>query len=319
MGKGRPYWAKFAAKIDRRRLGAIAVLLLDTLFLATLLAPAKSRQPEISYRPVSISALEPMTLRFDATEDSPSATQTFYPYSVIPGGAKTPNELRNAVANDAVVRAHYANFVVSNARVERLEKTQAFYVSYRIGNAIFWTRNPMTLRAGETVLTDGSSMVRTRCGNRLSAVPLAPVSNIEPAPEAVESPEPAVLLASIGTPAELPIASFPMTAVAGPAIPQTPPPGVTQPGIFLPVSPFFPVFPVGAGASALPPGTPGQPSPPTIPPPSGPVPPSGPTPPPIPPSTPPPPATPPIATPEPSAILLLAIGLSCILLLKKLW
>jgi hypothetical protein len=303
MGKDRSGWTKFAATVDCRRLGAIAVLLLDTLFLAAFLAPAKARQPEIFYRPISVSVLEPLNLRFEATEDSSSAKQAFYPYSVIPGGAKTPYELRNAVANDSVVRAHYADFVVANTRVERLEKTRAFYVSYRIGNAIFWTKNPLTVLAGETVLTDGSNMVRTRCGNRLSVVPVAPVSSIEPTPQAMESPDAAVLLASIDTPAELPIAPVPVTAISPTPVTAVPP------GIFVP---FPPYFPVGAGGSPLPPGTPGKPGPPTTPPPSGPAPP------PVPPLGPPPAAPPPIATPEPSLVWLLAAGLSCVLLLKKL-
>jgi hypothetical protein len=62
MGKGRPFWAWYAATIDRRRLGAIAVLLLDTLFLVAFLAPAKARQIEILCTPVSSSVLEPPEL-----------------------------------------------------------------------------------------------------------------------------------------------------------------------------------------------------------------------------------------------------------------
>jgi hypothetical protein len=301
MGERKPDGAKCATSVNRCRVGAIAVLLLDMFFLAAFLAPAKARQPEIPYPPVSTSGLEPLTFRFDVVDANSAASRAFYPYSVIPGGAQTPGELRNAVANDSVVRSHYADFVVANTHLERLEKTQAFYVSYRIGNSIFWTKNPLTVRAGEAILTDGANMARTRCGNRLSAVPLAPISNLEPTPETMESAAPAVLLASIDTPAELPIVPPPTTAIAQPPVPAS--------GIFLP---FLPIFPVGSGGGSLPPGTPGKPGSPAAPPPEGPPPP------PIPPLGPPPPGPPPIATPEPSARLLLAAGLSCILLLKKL-
>lgn len=303
MGKDRPFWAKYATTIDRRRLGAIALLLVDAIFLVAFLAPAKARQPEVSYRPIAVSLLEPLSFQFDPAEKSSNAKPDFYPYSVIPGGAKTPYELRNAVANDSVVRAHYADFAVGSTRVERLEKTRVFYVSYRVGDNIFWTKNPVTLPAGESVLTDGSNMARTRCGNRLSVAPVAPVSNSEPTPEAMESPDAAVLLASIETPEELPVAPAPLTAISPAPLTSAPP------GVFVP---FPPYFPVGAGGSPVPPGTPGKPSPPTPPPPSGP------TPPPIPPLGPPPVSPPPIATPEPSAVLLLAIGLGCILFLKRL-
>jgi hypothetical protein len=303
MGKGRPFWAKYASTIDRRRLGAIAVLLLDTLFLVALLAPAKARQIEIVYTPVSSAVFEPPHFKFDPAEDNSSANRSVYPYSVIPGGARTAIELRNAVTNDSIVRAHYADFAVANTRVERLEKTQAFYVSYRIGNSVFWTKNPMTIAAGEPVLTDGSNMARIRCGNRLSVVPVAPVSNIEPTPEAMEAPAGSVLLASIAAPAELPLTTPPLAAVLAPL----PVPAPSTPGFFLPFSPFFPMVP---GGGSLPPETPGTPLPPTTPP-------SGPTPPPTPPLTPTPPATPPVATPEPSAALLLAAGLGCLFLLKR--
>jgi hypothetical protein len=306
MGKAQPFWAQYAATIDRRRLGAIAVLLLGASLLAVFLAPAKARQIENAYTPVSSSStvFEPSSFNFDPSEDnSRSENRSFYPYSVIPGGAKTAVELRNAVANDAVVRAHYAGFVVANTHLERLEKPQAFYVSYRIGNAIFWTKNALTLPAGERVLTDGSNMARTRCGNRLSVTPAAPVSNVEPSPEAMEAPAGGVLLASIATPAELLIMPPPATMIA-------PVPGAAPPASeFSP--PFVPFFPFIPGGAPPPSRTPGTPTPPIIPPPPGPTPPAS-------PPLAPPPATPPVATPEPSVVLLLAAGLSCLLSLKKL-
>jgi hypothetical protein len=284
-------------------LGAIAVLLLDAFLLAVFLAPAKARQIENRYAPISSSVFEPSGFSFDTSEDFPSENRSFYPYSVIPGGAKTALELRNAVANDAVVRAHYSDFVVANTHLERLEKPQAFYVSYRIGNGIFWTKNALTLPAGERVLTDGSNMARTRCGNRLSVAPVAPVSSVEPSPEAMEAPAGGVLLASIATPAELPIGPL-LATVIGPGPGAAPPASEFSP-------PFLPFFPFVPGGAPPPSRTPGTPTPPMIPPPSGPTPPA------TPPLTP-PPATPPVATPEPPVVLLLAAGLSCFLFLKRL-
>lgn len=95
----------------------------------------------------------------------------YYRYSVIPGGAYTAEELRTALAHDPVAASHYADFRVEKARVVTLDSDKVCYVSYRVGDKLYWTRRPLTLRKGETLLTDGVHYVRTRCGNRLSDNP----------------------------------------------------------------------------------------------------------------------------------------------------
>jgi len=318
MGKGKGFSEYFVA-IDRRRLGAIAILLLDAVILAAFVLPHPSERPTASYKTTPSAIFDSFNAPFEPIEQGralvsqPLTSQSFYPYSVIPGGASDAYQLRNAVAQDPTVRAHYANFVVASARVERLQKTQAFYVSYRIGNDIFWTKNAVTIRAGETVLSDGANIARTRCGNRLSTVPVAPNAKNEPASAAMEIADGGVELASIETPApaEMPVTPLPATTIA------TPPavPGVSPVGVF---APPLPSFPIGSG-TPLPPGSPSTPTPPSGPtptPPSGPTPPStpppsGPTPPAI------PPATPPVPAPESSALLMLATGIGFALLLKR--
>ncbi len=291
--------------------------------VSLLISPANV-QPTPFYVPQASSfGLETPTIPFEPNDTDSAPKQNFYPYSVIPGGADSASELRNAIANDSTVRAHYADFVVANARVERLKAPQAFYVSYRVGNSIFWTKSALTIRAGETVLSDGSHLARTRCGNRLSAVPVAPVAAIQPVPEAMEVPAAGPLLATIAAPAEIPVTPVPQTQVAAP--PPIPP--VSPVGIFLPLPPYLPV---GIGGSSTP-GTPVStpPGPPSTPPagpptgtPTGPpttVPPAG------PPSGPPsggspttPAGPPPVPAPEPSALLLVAVGFGCLLLRSKL-
>jgi hypothetical protein len=98
-----------------------------------------------------------------------------YPYSVIPGGVLSSEELRNAVFNDPSVAFHYADFKVSRTQVLTLGQDRRVYVSYRIGAEIFWTRKTLSLHKGETVITDGIHEARTRCGNRISAIAEAPV------------------------------------------------------------------------------------------------------------------------------------------------
>ena len=52
-----------------------------------------------------------------------------YPYSVIPGGVHSREELAAAISKDAVVAAHFANFNVNRARIIRAEETKFLQVS----------------------------------------------------------------------------------------------------------------------------------------------------------------------------------------------
>jgi hypothetical protein len=309
MGKVRFSWGSFAAGLDRGRLAAIAVLLVEAVVVSSLAAPAKARPATLFISQASSFALETPSSPFESNGSNPTPARNFYPYSVIPGGADSASELRSAIANDSTVRAHYADFMVDSARVERLKAPQAFYVSYRVGNTIFWTKSALTIPAGETILSDGNHLARTRCGNRLSAVPAAPVAAIEVAPAAMEAPAGEPLIAAVGpiaAPAELPVAPAPLTEIAA-APPIQMVPSSPSGGIFLPLPPYLPVG-LGGGST---PGTPGSSTPPAGPPGTPPA-----TPPTPPPGT--PPATPPVQAPEPSALLMLGVGFSGILLWSKL-
>jgi len=80
-----------------------------------------------------------------------------YPYSVVPGGVKSASELKWMAQHDAVVASHYAGFDYEHARMVRLISARTAYVSYRIGNRLYFTRHRIMLRKGETVITDGRS------------------------------------------------------------------------------------------------------------------------------------------------------------------
>ena len=94
-----------------------------------------------------------------------------FPYSVIPGGAYSPAELRYANHRDHLVREHYADFDLSSARLVTLTDDRYQYVSFRLRDRIYWTRNKLRIPRGEVLLTDGRNYARTRCGNRLSSKP----------------------------------------------------------------------------------------------------------------------------------------------------
>jgi hypothetical protein len=154
-----------------------------------------------------------------------------YPYSVVPGGVSDVDSLRRAAATDRAVSRHYAHFNYERARLVRLTEAREVYVSYRIRDAIFWTRKKIHLRAGEMLLTDGKITARTKCGNQVSDKAKPEVSEEEPeedvldTPVAVDpiSPAPArAMLRSADLPTGQPIAptfsggfTFPIVPIGG--------------------------------------------------------------------------------------------------------
>jgi hypothetical protein len=118
----------------------------------------------------------------------PRTGRLVYPYSVVPGGVGDAQELREAIQHDRAVANHYAGFDYGKARTFALREPKVVYLSYRIGDKIFWTRRQFTLRRGEILITDGKITARTRCANRVSAVPEPLVSSEEPLPEQLEDP-----------------------------------------------------------------------------------------------------------------------------------
>jgi hypothetical protein len=171
-----------------------------------------------------------------------------YPYSVVSGGVHSVEELRIAMRFDPVVAAHFADFDLSRARVERVTVTRAVYVSYRSGARVSWTSRRLTLQPGETILTDGQNQARTRCGNRIKEVAPAEISKEEPAPEVFDTPlpsrpipiEPLVAFDLLMPEQDLVLPSAPLLAMQMTELPM---PDVPQPPI-IPVIPFSGPTPV---------------------------------------------------------------------------
>jgi hypothetical protein len=80
-----------------------------------------------------------------------------YPYSVVPGGVEDAKELKWIAEHDPVVGAHYAGFDYDRARLVQLTQARTVYLSYRIGNRIYWTRRRVTLHKGQLNLRYRSS------------------------------------------------------------------------------------------------------------------------------------------------------------------
>ena len=127
----------------------------------------------------------------DRTVSAPSergARRPVYPYSVIPGGIVSGSELVNEMSRDPVVAQHYSDFRPADARMVRARDEKLVHVSYRIGNRVFWTAKKLRLARGEALVTDGRSLARARCGNRLSVLAQEPTLPEEPPAAEFETP-----------------------------------------------------------------------------------------------------------------------------------
>ncbi len=188
----------------RRLLVFTFLLTAGGIFSALMSHYAGSMSSRFSSRPHPQKIdLSQDLLQLEADEMLRSAeNRPVYPYSVVPGGVRDVEELKWAAAHDPVVRAHYAGFDYDHARVVRLVLERTAYVSYRIGNKVYWTRRRITLRKGETVITDGRITARTKCGNRVEEVPQQ-LSSIEAPPMLFDEPRIPELGPAIQTPPTL--------------------------------------------------------------------------------------------------------------------
>lgn len=167
------------------------------------------------------------------------ASRPVYPYSVVAGGAENVKELKWAAEHDPIVAAHYAGFDYARAQMVRLTLNRTAYVSYRIGNKIYWTRHRITLHKGETVITDGRLTARTRCANRVEETPQQEASPNEPTPEKMDQP----VRNGEGTAFQSPPVTFQTAMLQRPQMPGVGPMGPlvlydpVSGGSFLPLSP----------------------------------------------------------------------------------
>ena len=112
-----------------------------------------------------------------------------YPYSVVPGGVASGDELKNAADHDSLVAEHYKGFDYQHARVVEVTQPKLVYVSYRRGGQIFWSSKQASLHPGEKLITDGHMTARTRCGNQVSVLPQVKTGPEEPSAEEMDRPD----------------------------------------------------------------------------------------------------------------------------------
>jgi hypothetical protein len=195
-----------------RALLFLGAILLATVAAAAFVVPWHAPRNASSAVPVAVSADAARAVA-QAAEQRP-----VYKYSVLPGGVGSREELADKASKDKPAAAHYASFEIDKAHVTVVQKARAVHVSYRKGDRIYWTKRKVMLRAGETLLSDGRSTIRTRCGNRISDVPQLPVETNGPGEDELDAIVPA---------------GMPVPEGGTPVVPGTfasaPPPGAGDP------------------------------------------------------------------------------------------
>lgn len=137
--------------------------------------------------PSELSLTRPSAINQILTDARPS--RPVYPYSVVAGGVEDAKELKWVAEHDPIVGAHYTGFNYAHAQVVRLTLARSVYLSYRIGNRIYWTHRRVTLHKGEKLITDGRMTARTRCANRVEETPQQEaVSPAEPPAQKFDEP-----------------------------------------------------------------------------------------------------------------------------------
>jgi hypothetical protein len=190
---------RFARPTDRKQAYlSVSVLSLAVIFAVIMLMPRKPPAVRVPL-PMFVAGVSLPAIVAPVARIAAPAGRQVYPFSIVPGGVLSREELVHVVNTDSVVAEHYAGFNVDAARVVKVTKPRAVYVSYRKGNEIYWTSKKLMLAQGETLLTDGVNELRTRCGNRISESPQSPVATDEPTSEVMDSSVESMAMETVAT------------------------------------------------------------------------------------------------------------------------
>jgi hypothetical protein len=227
------------------RRGAVVLLAFFTLGISALalkyLSPSffRARQSgPAAFEQAELSRERLITLNKLVSQAAPSPERPVYPYSLIPGGVEDAKELKWVAEHDPIVAAHYAGFDYDHARVVRAALASTVYMSYRVGNRVYWMHHSVTLHKGEKLITDGKIWARARCGNRVENGPRHEVeAAVEPPAALFDQPirmPSGTAMQAPGVPFESALLSHPIGAVGplslydpvsgGAWVPLSPPP-----------------------------------------------------------------------------------------------
>jgi hypothetical protein len=235
-------------RLIRRALAVSAVLFLTVGLSALALkyfSPSLFRAKQSSSPVLERADLSRSSVALDQIVSEAKSARPVYPYSIVPGGVENAKELKWVAEHDPVVAAHYAGFDYERAQVVRVTLARTVYLSYRIGNHVYWTRRRIALHKGEKLITDGKMTARARCANRIEEQPQQEAASpVEPSPEKFDEP----VRAGSGTAMQGPPVAFESALLGRPAPGLGPaaPLSVYDPlvgGSFLTISP--PPLPAG--------------------------------------------------------------------------
>lgn len=286
---------------SRRKVGGVVIRSVAfLLILAGCVAALRwlsEPSRESRGRAVEIKPSVPLTSSFASFSMQTRNRRVVYPFSVVPGGVASGEELREAADHDRVVSEHYSGFDYKRARLVQVSEPKLVYLSYRRGDKIFWTRKQASLHKGETLLTDGHITARTRCGNQVAVLPQANTSPEEPTIAELDRPDAMASGMSQAMPSTLDsnlvnldpgLPLGPASSVPGNLFAGGPPPGgfIPMPGGGIPTVPTGHTCPPGDTSEKCH-------------------------------NPPPPPPPPPPSVPEPGTIVLVASGATA--LLARAW
>jgi hypothetical protein len=163
-------------RIDGRALLVTALLLAVCALVALSIAAWNLREISFSAYPAAPEVKVPELVK----APDPSPKRQVFRHSVVPGGVYAPDDVEAAMSSDHVVRAHYSAINPRDLRLEILPEDRIVHMSYRVGDDVFWTKQKVRLRQGETILTDGVHSIRARCGNCIAFAPTEPTADDEP-------------------------------------------------------------------------------------------------------------------------------------------
>jgi hypothetical protein len=179
-----------------------------------------------------------------------SLPQMAYGHALVASGIHSVSDLADAMEREPKL---YPGFDLSRAKASTVKESFWAHTSYRKNGRIYFTKNPVLILAGETIYTDGNIMIRARCGNELSVVPLTPVLTDEPPDTELLTP-PSF---------EIPVPDQPIPTV--PTGSPIPPPTTETPIAPPPIFPIVPPLCCAAFPVTLPPTpTPETPEPETL-------------------------------------------------------
>ena len=98
-------------------------------------------------------------------------------------------DFQKIVFSSEDLRAHYEDFNWKKARLVRTSEPFRAHVSYKKNGNIFWTKEKLSIgKTKEILVSDGTTLVRTYCCNKISHVPQSPHIPDEPSPELLSPP-----------------------------------------------------------------------------------------------------------------------------------